>query len=123
MAIIQIGTEDIVSGSSTPEKIILNISKVIKALQKENKNVKIVLANTVPVKGKIEEVALLNRLISQYIETHHTGESPIVMVDLNTGFDTISDLADDGVLPSATGAKKMASVFAATINELLGKAP
>jgi len=119
VAVIHVGTEDVVSGSGTAEEIVLNIAKVIKALQSKNKTVKIVLAKTLPVQGKIDEVNLLNRLISQYIKTHSTKQSPIVMADQNTGFNTSTDLADGGILPSAMGAKKMAAVFAGAINEVL----
>jgi lysophospholipase L1-like esterase len=123
VAVIHIGTEDIVSGSGTAEEIVFNIAKVIKALRSKNKSVKIVLAKTIPVQGKIDEVNQLNRLISQYIKVHSTDPSPIVMADQNTGFNTSTDLADGGVLPSAIGAKKMAAVFAGAMNELLSNTP
>ena len=41
------------------------------------------------------------------------------MTGQHTGFNLSSDLAGDGVLPSAAGAKKMAIIFADAINEVL----
>ncbi len=123
IAVLHIGTEDIMSGSGTAEEIISNIGKVIEALRSKNKAVKIVLAKIIPVKGKINEVNLLNRQISQYIKAHSTEQSPIVIADQNTGFNPSTDLTESGVLPSATGAKKMAGIFTSAINETLRNKP
>jgi lysophospholipase L1-like esterase len=121
VAVIYMGTEDIVSGSGTAEsvtdEIIDNISKVTKLLRSKNETVKIVLANIIPIKGKVDEVKLLNIKISRYIKTHATAQSPVMMADQNIGFDPSVDLLGNGILPNAAGAKKMARVFADVINE------
>lgn len=123
VAVIHMGTEDIVSGfgsaGALTDEIIGNISKVIKSLRSKNKNVKIVLAEIIPTQGKTEEVKLLNLKISQYAKVHSTFRSPVVLADQHTGFIPSEDLADDGILPNASGAKKMASVFADVINNML----
>jgi hypothetical protein len=41
------------------------------------------------------------------------------LADQHTGFIPSEDLADDGILPNASGAKKMAGVFADVINNML----
>jgi len=121
VAVIYMGAEDIVSDSGTAEsvtdEIIDNISKVTKSLRSKNGTVKIVLANIIPIKGKTDEVNLLNIKISRYIKTHATAQSPVVMADQYTGFIPSADQADNGILPNAAGAKKMARVFADVINE------
>jgi len=119
VAVIHLGTEDIVSGSGTAEEIVENIEKIIETLRSKNETMKIVLSQIIPAKGKAAEVALLNRKIAEFIESHSTDQSPISMVDQHSGFHPTSDLASDGVLPNAEGAKKMASIFASTINKLL----
>jgi hypothetical protein len=43
------------------------------------------------------------------------------MADQHTGFSASADLADDGILPNATGAKKIAGVFAGVINNILSR--
>jgi len=123
VAVIHIGTEDIVSGSGTAQsltdEIVENIDKVITSLRSRNKTVKIVLAKIIPIRGKADKVNLLNLKISRYIKAHSTAESPVVMADQHTGFIASADLADDGILPNATGAKKMARVFAGVISTML----
>ncbi|MFT5124737.1 MAG: acyl-CoA thioesterase-1 [Kiritimatiellia bacterium] len=119
VAVIHMGTKDIVSGSGTAEKIVGDIGKVIGALRAKNKAVKIVLAGIIPAKSKADEIELLNRQIVQYTKTHSTARSPILIADQYVGFNTSSDLADDGVSPTAAGAEKMAEVFASVINKAL----
>ena len=123
VAVIHMGTEDIVSGSGTVEsvtdEIIDNISKVIKSLRSKNRTVKIVLAKIIPTQGKTDIVNLLNLKISRYIKAHSTAQSPVVVADQHTGFIASVDLADGGILPNATGAKKMARVFAGVINKMV----
>jgi acyl-CoA thioesterase I len=125
VAVIHMGTEDIVSGSgaaeSVTDEIIENISKVIKALRSKNAVVKIVLAKILPVQGKTEEVNLLNTKISHYIKAHDTAQSPVVMADQHTGFAVSADLSQDGTLPNANGANKMATVLAGVINRMLSQ--
>ncbi len=123
VAVIHVGTEDILSGSGTArsltDEIIDNINRVIESLRLENRTVKIVLANIIPIKGETAKVDLLNRKISRYIKTHSTLQSPVVLADQHTGFIPSADQADDGILPNASGAQKMAGVFAGVINNLL----
>jgi lysophospholipase L1-like esterase len=124
VAVIHMGTEDIVSGSgaaeSLTERIVGNIGKVIEALRSRNETVKIVLARIIPARGKADEVNLLNLKISRHAAAHSTPRSPVVVADQHAGFRASSDLADDGVLPNAVGAEKMAHVFAGVINNILG---
>ena len=123
VAVIHMGTEDVVSGSSTAgsltDEIIENISEVIKALRSKNRTVKIVLAKIIPAQGKTDKVNLLNLKISRYIKAHSTAQSPVVVADQHTGFIASEDLANGGILPNATGAKKMARVFAGVINKMM----
>ena len=123
VAVIYMGTEDVVSGSSTAEsltdEIVENIGKVIKALRSKNRTVKIVLTKIIPIRGKTDEVNLLNLKISRCIKAHSTALSPVVMADQHTGFIASKDLANGGILPNATGAKKMARVFTGVINKVM----
>jgi lysophospholipase L1-like esterase len=120
VAVIHMGTKDIVSGSGGAEKILGDIGKVINALRSKNKTVKIVLAKIIPAKSKADEIKLLNRRIAQYAKAHSTARSPVLIADQHSDFDAASDLADDGVSPNAAGAEKMAAMFARVINKMLG---
>ncbi len=123
VAVIHMGTEDIVSGSGNAETLtdrtIGNIGKVIEALRLRNASVKIALARIIPARGKVAEVNLLNLKISRYAAAHSTARSPIVIADQHPGFSASSDLADGDILPNATGARKMARVFADAIDGML----
>ena len=124
VAVINIGAEDIVSGSGDAEaltgRVVENIGKVINTLRSKNKTVKIVLANVIPARGKADEINVLNRKISGCAKANSTDQSPVVLADLHTGFKVSSDLGADGVLPNPTGAEKMAKIFADAINTVLG---
>jgi len=119
IAVIHIGTADIVSHTGdaerTTERIVENIGKVLQSLRSKNAAVKIVLARIIPARGKIEEVSLLNQKLSSYAEKSSTAHSPVVIADQQAGFSVTSDLEEDGVLPNASGAEKMAEVFAKTL--------
>jgi lysophospholipase L1-like esterase len=123
VAVIHMGTEDIASRSGAAEflteEVVRNIGKVMEALRSRNATVKIVLAKIIPVRGKAHEVNLLNHRISRFAAAHSTARSPLLIADAHAGFATSTDLADDGVLPSAVGAKKMARVFADAIDGML----
>ena len=123
VAVIHTGPEDIVSdpGPAGPlaDRIVENIGVVIKSLRSKNKTVKIVLAGISPIRGKAEEVNLLNSKISRCAKVHSTARSPVAAADLHTGFNASSDLAADGVSPNAAGAKKIAAAFAGAINTIL----
>jgi hypothetical protein len=119
LAVIHMGTKDIVSGSGSAGKIVGQIGKVIDALRAKNKTVKIVLAKIIPAQGKTAEINLLNRQIVEYAKVHSTARSPILIADQHAGFNASSDLAANGVLPNDAGAKKMAAVFADAINKAL----
>jgi len=123
VAVIHMGTEDVVKGSGTAEsltdEIIDNIGKVIKSLRSKNRAVKIVLAKIIPIQGRTYTVNLLNLKISRYIKAHTTAQSPLVAADLHTAFDASADLADGGILPNAAGAKKMAKILAGVIKNML----
>ena len=121
VAIIHMGTEDILSGSDTAEsladEIIDNISMVIESLREKNRSVKIVLAKIIPIQDKPEEVKVLNSKILMCVEAHNTAQSPVVLADQHAGFDPLFDMANNGILPNAVGAKKMARIFADVIIE------
>ncbi|MCF7972179.1 MAG: hypothetical protein K9N55_00020 [Phycisphaerae bacterium] len=122
IAVIHMGTEDILSGGGTAEaltdEIIVNIGTVINALRARNESVNIVLATSIPVHSKTEQVNLLNLKITQYSRHHFKAQSPVVIADQHTGFIVTSDLAVNG-MPNARGAKQMARVLADVIHILL----
>ena len=119
VAVIHIGTEDVLAleshcGGNRWKHRQGNRSTAVEEQDRED-----CVGQIIPAEGKADEVETLGRRIAEYITSHSTVESPIVMADQHTGFNLSSDLAGDGILPSAAGAKKMASIFADAINEVL----
>ena len=126
VAVIHLGTEDILSSNAAAESltdgILQNIGKLVDALRAKNGNVKIVLSTIIPVKGKESVVKLLNLKISRYVQSNSTRPCPVVLADPCRVFDVSRDLAADGTLPNAGGARRMARVFADAIHNMLGSA-
>lgn len=126
VAVIHLGTEDIISSDVAAESltngIVKNIGKVIDTLRAKNGNVNIVLSTIIPVKGKESVVNLLNLKIARYVQGNATPPHPVVLADPSKGFDVSQDLAADGVHPNAAGAGKMARVFADAIPNTPGSA-
>jgi lysophospholipase L1-like esterase len=120
VAVIHLGTEDILSSKVAAEPltdgIVKNIGKVVDALRAKNGNVKIVLSTIIPVAGKQDVVNLVNLKISRYVQSNATRPCPVVLADPCKGFDVSLDLAADGAHPNAGGARKMANVFADVIH-------
>ncbi|MFT5409811.1 MAG: acyl-CoA thioesterase-1 [Verrucomicrobiales bacterium] len=122
VAIIHMGSEDIVAGTSAAavtDGIIGNIGRVVATLRAKNRNMRIILAKIIPLRGKPEEVESLNRKISQFAAANATPKSPLLVADLHTAFSASDNLADDGVLPNQSGAKKMARTLADAIGRML----
>jgi len=126
VAVIHLGTEDIISSKDAAEPladgIVKNIGKVIDTLRARNGKVKIVLSSIIPVKGKESVVNLVNLKIARYVQSNATLPHPVVLADLSKGFDVSQDLATDGTHPNAAGAGKMARVFADAIHNMPGSA-
>jgi lysophospholipase L1-like esterase len=123
VAVIHLGTEDIISSKGAaeplPDGIVQNIGTVVATLRSKNENVRIVLSTIIPVTGKEEVVKLLNLKIARYVQSNSTPQHPILLADQRKGFDGARDLAHDGMLPNAAGAQAMAKVFANVINTML----
>jgi len=128
IAVLHMGTEDLLAGTGTTdsaiENAVANIERTIAALRAVNGEVKIVLAQIIPTRSRDvahpdTAVRALNVAIAKLAATTTTKTSPVVLVDQYSGFDAHSDLSEDGVLPSAAGARKMARRFFTAIDDLI----
>ena len=59
-------------------------------------------------------VQALNAALPDWAASQSTADSPVFVVDTDTGFNTASD-SGDGVHPNVTGGQKMADAFAAAL--------
>ena len=126
VAVIHLGTEDIISSKLAAEPladgIVKNIGKVVDTLRARNGNMNIVLSAIIPVTGKQDVVNLVILRSHATFKANATLLHPVVLADPSKGFDVSLDLAADGVHPNAAGAGKMARVFADAIHKVLGSA-
>jgi lysophospholipase L1-like esterase len=127
VAVINLGAEDIASSHAAAESltdgIVENINRVIKSLQLKNGNVKIVIATSILIKGKEATTEMLNKKILLLADTTSPALKPAVVADLNQGFDSNQDMDKANQLPTASGAKKIATKLTEAINPLLRLTP
>lgn len=126
VAVVQMGAEDIASSLSTGKEteplvneIIENIGTAVDSLRAKNESVKIVLTETLPIRGKSEEVDLLNLKLARFANAHSTPQSLIAVADLNA----VQGLACDTGMPTAEGAHTMAERLATLLHEMLNDRP
>ncbi|RYU73852.1 InlB B-repeat-containing protein, partial [Hymenobacter persicinus] len=86
--------------------------------------VKIVLAQLLPTLQNPgnSNITALNSLLPALVQQKNTPESPVLLVDQNTGFDPAVDTYD-GTHPTAAGEAKMVSRWMPAVQTLLGPAP
>jgi acyl-CoA thioesterase-1 len=127
VAVIHIGAEEFAANKAAAEPltdgIIRNIERMIQALRSKNPNVKIVIAETLPVNGKEEVSSLLNRKIIQLARSSTSTRNPVVVAQTTREFDRIQDMGNDGNLPNPTGARKIAVNLEEAIRPMLGLEP
>jgi lysophospholipase L1-like esterase len=127
IAVLHVGTEDLMTGTGAMadiiSKAIRNLDRTIDSLRAVNAGVKIALAKIIPITSPAlanaaNAVRDFNAGLETLVRAKSSRISPVVIVDQNKGFDAKADL-QDGVLPSETGAIKMAGKFSAAIDALL----
>ncbi|KAL9114396.1 MAG: hypothetical protein Q9227_001477 [Pyrenula ochraceoflavens] len=107
---MHLGTNDIVANRSTND-ILASFTTLVEQMRSSNINMKIIVAQIIPLgvgNGSYDTaVNSLNAAIPGWAASLNSTQSPILVVDQNTGFNT-SDLRD-GVHPNASGDAKMAA--------------
>jgi lysophospholipase L1-like esterase len=94
------------------------IEQIIDLLQTDNPHVTILVARLIPAMKREADVEEMNAAIEQLVTRKNRKESPIVLVDLNSGFDPYNDLFDR-VHPNIYGSRKMASKWFDAIQDVL----
>ena len=108
-ALLEIGTNDMANGRSA-QATLADMGGIIDGLRAVNPHVKIFLANLLPSTDLVRNagVAALNPLIPGLVAQKTTAASPVTFVELNTGFNAITDTVD-GTHPNATGEQLIAT--------------
>jgi lysophospholipase L1-like esterase len=112
IVIMHFGTNDVWSGIS-PATILGTYGILVDQMRENNPNVKILVAQIIPMDparscaGCDQRIIELNAAIPDWAEGKSTDQSPIIVVDQWTGFDTDTDTYD-GVHPNDAGDQKIA---------------
>ena len=106
IALIHLGTNDMYQ-KQTPESTRDEIEQIITKLRGNNPTVKVLLASVIPMRTDAS-IVRLNQLLAQLASKLNRPSSPVVSVDMYTGFSIEADMQKDKIHPNASGEKKMA---------------
>ena len=101
IALIHLGTNDI-GFRKTPGEILRDLENLISVLRSRNPQAKILLAEIIPAFGNERAFSELNRNLREFAKRIRTETSPVITVDMNTGFDP-KLLTYDGIHPTEAG--------------------
>ncbi len=121
IVLLHAGSNDILQGQST-DSTIADLGRIIDGLRSANPSVKILLAQIIPLPDFETQVADLNGQIPGLAASKSTAQSPVIVVDQNSGFDSNNDIGTfDGkkIHPNASGDSKIADRWYAALTELL----
>ncbi|PGH18277.1 hypothetical protein AJ79_00616 [Helicocarpus griseus UAMH5409] len=122
IVMVHLGTNDAWSNVETA-KIIETHSTLVDQMRESNPNMVILLAQIIPMNptncnGCGPRVEEFNSAVAEWAPTKSTEESPIVIVDCFTGFDTGTDTGD-GVHPNEAGNEKIANSWFEPLSEAI----
>lgn len=106
IALIHLGTNDI-HQKQTPASTVDELEQVIQTLRTKNPRIKVLLAKIIPLRTG-PEIPRLNQLIARLTKKITTPQSPVVIVDMYSGFSINMHMQKDKIHPNAEGEKKMA---------------
>jgi hypothetical protein len=108
------GTNDAASRED-PSRVMSAFSATLSKLRQRNPKVIILVAKILPM--TVADVGPLNEAITVWAEANSTIDSKILVVDMNTGFD--SALTYDGIHPNTAGGKWMAERWFKVLKTIL----
>ena len=103
--LIHVGTNDLSQGQSVTSTV-SDIGGIIDVLRTVNPHIRILLAQLIAKTG-VPSIAVLNGNLPALVADKQRAESPIVLVDQQTGFDSTT-MTYDGTHPNAVGDSRMA---------------
>ena len=123
IVLLHIGTNDAFQNQSTSTTVD-EIKQIIDALRVDNPNVVVLLAKLIPSTDTSinQGIDALNAEVDGIAVQMDTAESPVVVVDQNTGFSAAVDTYD-GVHPNVVGEEKMAQKWYDAIVQALDGTP
>ena len=122
IVLLHAGTNDLNKGQ-TVASTITDLTNVINKFRSANPGVVVLIAQIIPIAGLDAKVQELNQSIATLAGQMNTATSPVVAVDLYTGFSISTDLKTDGIHPTESGYQKMAADWFAALAPFLSTSP
>ncbi len=116
VVLLHIGTNDLAQGQDTASTI-ADIQNIITRIRNQNPNAIILLAQIIPFVGGEAQVADLNNNIAT-LASLSTAQSPIIIVDHETGFDAAT-MTYDGVHATTAGEEHQAIAWFGALKPVL----
>ena len=114
IVLIHLGTNDLHSGQN-PSGIVSEIKQIVSLIRTFNPNVGIAIAAIIP-SDRID-VTNYNNLLNSAVTELYSSSSPVVLADMQTGFN-IASYSWDGVHPNSAGEEFMAERWLQSIIQL-----
>ncbi|MEM9514942.1 MAG: GDSL-type esterase/lipase family protein, partial [Actinomycetota bacterium] len=119
--LMMIGVNDLRGNSITPSLATSRVQSAINNARAEQPDVAVLLAEIPPENLAGSEITEFNALLRGLADSTTTAQSPVVTVDLNTGFD-IGAQTNDGLHPNDDGDRWLAERWATALASLTGLA-
>ena len=129
MVLMHLGTNDSFNAANTVDLILAAYTKLVGQMRASNPNMKILVAQIIPLYTATtqctdcyQRVVALNNAIPGWAAGLTTAQSPIIVVDQWTGFNTLTDTGD-GIHPNDAGLQKIADKWYPAVIAALGGTP
>lgn len=126
IVLIHLGTNDVGQmGAAGVTNADMNLRLIIDRIRSVQPTVTILLAQVVPIGpgssyySNADQVGPLNTVIADIAADKDTIDSPVILIDQNTGFDLGTMMQSDGLHPNVAGEMQMADVWYATLVTIL----
>ncbi|HOT94700.1 MAG TPA: DUF3821 domain-containing protein [Methanoregulaceae archaeon] len=119
VALVMLGTNDVLNNVPT-EETIRNLEGIIAELRNDNPHAVILLAQIPPTSIPRPNLNALNAAIPGVATRLSTPDSPVVIVDMYSGYDGVADnQPPTGIHPAESGEKKIAARWYAALRPFL----
>jgi hypothetical protein len=119
MILLHAGTND--TYMTDPTGAPMRLSSAVDSLASMFPNALIVVAKIIPYPSQTTNVNLINQSIPAMVQSKQSMGKHVIMVDLNTGFDTKTMLSSDSIHPNQTGYDWMGDTWYGVVGSLFQK--
>jgi lysophospholipase L1-like esterase len=101
--LLHIGTNDSYMTAQPVAQAPQRLAALVDLILSTYPNALLVVAKIIPYPSQTTNINLINNSIPDMVNTRAAAGKHILMIDLNTGFDTKTMLSSDGIHPNMTG--------------------